>query len=385
MAETKVIRFMAQRKIAAILSALVLLAAVGSLAVNGLQFGLDFTGGTQVEVGCEQPVELGKVRTTLEQQSIRNTSVVHFGTDVDVLIRMQGSLKEIGVQQLQQGLGQFGPAATIELASRGINSDQYVERLLVRDAPGLADNLAALFPVAKYGTLHSEPAEEGALAVFLKTSLEEIVTGDLIRGLGQATGQQAQLRRSEFVGPQVGEELRDDGGLGLLFALAVVMIYVALRFQFKFSVGAVAALVHDVLVVLGLFSFMHLDFDLTVLAAVLAVIGYSLNDTIVVSDRIRENFRKVRKKGPQDIIDISLTQTLGRTLVTSATTLLVLLALFLVGGELIRGFATALIIGVLVGTYSSVYVVPNVLLLMNISKEDLIVPDKEGAELEEVP
>lgn len=384
MADMKVIPFMAHRKIAAVISGLVLLGCTVSLTLNGLQFGLDFTGGTQLEIGFERPVDLVQVRSTLDQQSLRNYSVVHFGTDVDVLIRMQGALKDIGVQQVADRLQELGIDTRVALDSRGINTDQYAERLLIGAAPGLAENLQQVFPVAQYGSIYSEAADDGGLYVFLKTSIDEIVTREIIAALGQAVQQQAELRRSEFVGPQVGEELRDDGGLGLLFALAVVMVYVAMRFQLKFSIGAVAALAHDVIFVVGVFSLMHFDFDLTVLAAVLAVIGYSLNDTIVVSDRIRENFRKVRKSTPQEIIDISLTQTLGRTLVTSLTTLLVLTALFLVGGELIRGFSTALIIGVIVGTYSSVYVVPNVLLAMNISKEDLMLPEKEGAELEEV-
>lgn len=186
-----------------------------------------------------------------------------------------------------------------------------------------------------------------------------------------------ELRRSEYVGAQVGEELTEQGGLGMLLALAIVMLYVAFRFQLKFSVGAVVALAHDVLIVLGIFSFLKLDFDLTVLAAILAVIGYSLNDTIVVSDRIRENFRKLRKGTPEEIINESLSQTLGRTLVTSITTILVLLALFIFGGELIHGFAFALLIGVIVGTYSSIYVASNVLLALGVSQEDLMIQPKE--------
>lgn len=196
--------------------------------------------------------------------------------------------------------------------------------------------------------------------------------------LKQEADGEVELRRSEYVGAQVGEELREQGGLGMLLALAIVMIYVAFRFQFKFSIGAVAALAHDVIIVLGMFSLFHLEFDLTVLAAILAVIGYSLNDTIVVSDRIRENFRIVRKGLPIDVINLSLSQTLGRTLVTSLTTLLVLIALFYFGGELIHGFATALLIGVIVGTYSSVYVASNVLVSLNICREDLLPPLKEG-------
>ena len=205
--------------------------------------------------------------------------------------------------------------------------------------------------------------------------------GDSIIGsLRDASGEAVELRRSEFVGPAVGEELTNEGGLGMLTALGVVMIYIAFRFQLKFAVGAVIALFHDVLVVLGIFALTRWEFDLTVLAALLAVIGYSLNDTIVVSDRIRENFRKVRRGSPPDIIDTSLNQMLGRTLVTSLTTLLVLFALLILGGELIRNFAIALIIGIIVGTYSSIYIAANVLLVLNISKEDLALPVKEGAD-----
>ena len=196
--------------------------------------------------------------------------------------------------------------------------------------------------------------------------------------------QSVEVQRISYVGPQIGEELTNDGGLGMLFALAVVMFYVAMRFQFKFSVGAVAALIHDVVIVMGLFSFFQLNFDLTVLAAVLAVIGYSLNDTIVVADRIRENFRVIRKSDSRELVDISLTQTLERTLITSLTTLLVLLALFFVGGEMIHNFALALIIGVVVGTYSSIYVSANVLLALKIAREDLLPVQKEGEELEEL-
>ena len=193
-----------------------------------------------------------------------------------------------------------------------------------------------------------------------------------------------ELRRIEFVGPQVGDELREQGGLAMLLALGLVMLYIAFRFKFKFAVGAVVALVHDVLVTLGFFSVMNMEFDLTVLAALLAVIGYSLNDTIVVSDRIRENFRKIRRAEPIEVINISLTETLGRTLVTSLTTLLVLVALALFGGEMINGFAIALIVGVAIGTYSSIYVAANALLLMGVSKEDLMIPVKEGAEQEDI-
>lgn len=305
-ATVKIVDFMKWRKTAMIFSGILLLVSVLSLVTNGLKFGLDFTGGLQVDVTYSEPADLGLIREQLASNGIENPVVVIFGADTDVKISMQ-----------------------------------------------------------------EEPTPE------FNAKLSGI--------LEQTTDGEFEIKRSEFVGPQVGDELRDQGGIGLLFALAVVMVYVALRFQFKFSVGAVAALAHDVIIVLGFFSLTQLDFDLTVLAALLAVIGYSLNDTIVVSDRIRENFRKVRKGTSEDVINHSLSQTLGRTLVTSLTTLLVLLALFFVGGELINAFAIALIIGVVIGTYSSIYVAANILLLMHISKEDLMLPEKEGAEMDEMP
>jgi preprotein translocase subunit SecF len=209
--------------------------------------------------------------------------------------------------------------------------------------------------------------------------------GDKVVEALKADGSAVELRRNEYVGAQVGEELREQGGLGMLLALAMIMVYLAFRFQFKFSLGAVLALVHDVTIVLGFFSIMQLDFDLTVLAAVLAVIGYSLNDTIVVYDRIRENFRIMRKGGPLEILNSSLSQTLSRTLVTSLTTALVLVALLVFGGETIRGFAIALLAGVVIGTYSSIYVAANLLLALKITKEDLIPPPKEESEIDEMP
>ena len=196
--------------------------------------------------------------------------------------------------------------------------------------------------------------------------------------LRRASSSPIELRRMEFVGPAVGEELREQGGLAMLLALGLVMLYVGFRFQFKFAVGAVMALAHDVLFVLGFFSLLGLEFDLTVLAEILAGIGYSLNDTIVVADRIRENFRKLRRSNSTEVIDISLTETLGRTLVTSLTTLLVLLALAIFGGEMIHGFALALLAGVAIGTYSSIYVSATILLAMGVSKEDVAIPIKES-------
>ncbi len=312
MSQDKVVDFMSHRKVAAALSIALLLASIISLFINKLEFGLDFTGGTLLEVGYEQPASLDLIRLQLNDAGYQNFVVVHFGAETDVLIRLQQNV-------------------TANIAEQGKVGNELLATL-------------------------------------------------------RRDGATVELRRIEFVGPQVGGELRDQGGLGMLLALAVVMAYVAFRFQFKFSVGAVAALIHDVLIILGLFSLFSWNFDLTVLAAILAVIGYSLNDTIVVSDRIRENFRKIRRGTSEEIINISLTQTLGRTVVTSLTTLLVLTALFIFGGELIHNFAKALIIGVIVGTYSSIYVAANVLLSMNISREDLIIPEKEGAdELDAIP
>ena len=286
--------FMKLRNTAMIISAILLLLSVGSLATKGLNFGLDFTGGTLLEVSYQQPADIQKIRSQLEGSGFPGSTVQNFGSETEVLIRM---------------------------------SEAY------RDTLG-AEVLEAL------------------------------------RANGDAN--EVELRRSEFVGSQVGEELRDQGGLALLMALFVVMLYVAFRFQFKFSVGAVLALFHDVVIILGLFSLFQWDFDLTVFAALLAVIGYSLNDTIVVADRIRENFRIVRKGDSVEVINISLNQTLGRTIMTSLTTALVLLALMFLGGELIHNFALGLLIGVIVGTYSSIYVAANILLMMNISREDLI-------------
>lgn len=298
-------QFMKYRKIAVAFSVVLLLASIASLLVNGLQFGLDFTGGTQVEVAYEKPANLEKIRGQLGDAGFENAVAVYFGVETEVMVRLH--------QDVDAEL-----------------SDRIIQAL-------------------------------------------------------SADGDNIEVKRIEFVGPAVGEELRDQGGLGMVVALLIVMAYVAVRFQYKFSVGAVAALIHDVIIVLGVFSVLHLDFDLTVLAAVLAVIGYSLNDTIVVSDRIRENFRKVRQSTSIEIIDISLSETLGRTLVTSLTTILVLLALFFVGGELIHGFSIALLVGVIIGTYSSIYVAANTLLLLKITPQDLMEPVKEGAELDEVP
>ncbi|BBB31175.1 protein translocase subunit SecF [Neptunomonas japonica] len=303
----KVYNFMGLRKLATIFSLLLLLVSIGSLATRGLNLGLDFTGGSLVELGYEKEANLNDIRSQLNAAGFEGAVVQTFGAPTDILIRL------------------------------GSDHD-----------PKLGDKVLA--------------------------------------ALQQDGGQNIELRRNEFVGAQVGEELREQGGLGMLLALFMIMLYVAFRFQFKFSVGAVVALGHDVLIVVGFFSLFQIEFDLTVLAAVLAVIGYSLNDTIVVADRIRENFRKLRKETSMEIMNISLSQTLSRTLITSITTLLVLVALAMFGGEMIHGFAIALLVGVTVGTYSSIYVAANALIMMGICKEDLIPPPKDDQEaVDELP
>ncbi len=300
--------FMGKRRLAFAFSVLLISASIVSLVTQKLNFGIDFTGGTLVEVGYRQAVELDQVRSVLAATEFSDAVVQYFGSAKDVLIR---------VAQVQ-----------------GKNS---------------ADISDAIIAVLRQ------------------------------------SDQPVEVRRVEFVGPQVGEDLKEDGGLAMIYALIMIFIYIAFRFQRLFSVGAIAALVHDVIITIGFFSIMQMDFDLTVLAALLAVIGYSLNDTIVVFDRIRENFRRVRKGAPVDIINASLNQTLSRTLMTSLTTLLVLTALFFLGGEVIRPFSAALIVGVIIGTYSSIYVASPVTLAMGISKQDLMPVEKEGAEKDRSP
>ncbi|NKC16163.1 MAG: protein translocase subunit SecF [Gammaproteobacteria bacterium] len=296
--------FVGQRRKAVWFSVGLLLLSLLSLGFRGLDLGIDFTGGTLVEVGYPGPADVEKAREALAEAGFPEAIVQHFGTNSEVLVR-----------------------------------------IAPRDELNKAE---------------------------LSTTLED--------ALEAAHGEQLEMRRVEFVGPQIGEELREDGGIAMLIALAGILIYIALRFEWRFAIGSVAALAHDVVITLGFFSVIGIEFDLTVLAAVLAVIGYSLNDTIVVFDRVRENFRKLRRATVEQTANISLNQTLSRTLMTSLTTLLVLLALFFLGGELIHGFATALIVGVFIGTYSSIYVATSSVLALGARREDLLPMAKEGAE-----
>lgn len=306
----RTIGFMRLRKVAMLFSAVLMIASVVMVSTKGLNLGLDFTGGTVIEVGFSQEAELKKVRLVLEGNGFDDAVVQSFGSPRDVLIRL-------------------APRQDVKAEKIG-------------------------------------------------TDVLEVLNGNF--------DQEVKMRRIEFVGPKVGDELAEKGGLAMLAALICIMIYVALRFEWRFALGSVFALAHDVFLTVGLFSLLQLEFDLTVLAAILAVIGYSLNDTIVVSDRIRENFRKLRTGSPSEVIDISLTQTMSRTLITSLTTIIVLFALFFKGGALIHGFATALLFGVFIGTYSSIYVASSIALSLGITKEDLmpVEVEKEGEDQEEM-
>jgi preprotein translocase subunit SecF len=296
------IDFMGRRHIAVGISVVLMLIAIGSIVVRGLNLGIDFTGGTLIEVGYEEPANLESVRAVLTAAGYGDAAVQQFGTPRDVLIRLGTSVAE-------------GDSARL--------------------------------------------------------------SNEVFAALSDAVDGKVELRRVEFVGPQVGDELTEDGALAVLVALMAILVYVAMRFEWRFAVGSVIALVHDVTITVGIFALLQIEFDLPVLAAVLAVIGYSLNDTIVVFDRIRENFRKMRKGLPVEIVNRSLNETLSRTLVTSLTTMLVLLALFFLGGEIIHGFAFALLIGVLIGTYSSIYVASTAVLVLGVSKADLMPVKKE--------
>lgn len=376
------INFMGQRTMAALFSGVLLIACIFGIAARGLNLGLDFSSGTLVEVEYQQPADLDQVRQVLVEQGVENAVAVPYGSDREVMVRFQGSFADIATDKIQQALVEHVGADEYAITIERMSSD-YQNRIVINRG-GLAQQQEGIVPDSVYGPVVARNQRD-TTEFLLRNDLDNSISNSLVSALSEAAGSEVIRKRGEYVGPQVGAELAENATWGLLTSLAVVMLYVALRFQFKFSVGAVAALIHDVIIVVGMFALFQWNFDLTVFAAVLAVIGYSLNDTIVVSDRIRENFRKVRNREPVEIINISLNQTFGRTLVTSLTTLLVLLALFFIGGETVHYFAQALIIGVVIGTYSSIYVAANIMLAMKISKDDLIVPVKEGAEFDEVP
>ena len=278
-----------------------------------------------------------------------------------------GSLVSLATRGLNFGIDFTGGALVEVSYQEAVELDEVRSRLAAAE---LGDAVAQYFGSAREVLIRA-PQTQGK---------NNAAASDAIIAALREPGLPVEVRRAEYVGPQVGEELQEDGGLALIYALIMIFIYIAFRFQRLFSVGAIAALAHDVIITVGFFSITQIDFDLTVLAALLAVIGYSLNDTIVVFDRIRENFRRLRKGTPVEVVNASLNQTLSRTLTTSLTTLLVLGALFSLGGEIIRPFSTALIVGVLIGTYSSIYVASPVTLVLGISKQDLMPVEKEGAE-----
>lgn len=383
--EMKTINFMGIRKFTSVTSIVLVLASLFSIAFFGLKGGLDFTGGTQLEVLFDRPADLVKVRELLVEKQLASPVAVLFGSDKEVMIRTQDQMKLKGQQQLSAQLAAQG--LTLDAVERPDRAfEGFADVLVITNSKAEELREKELFAPELYGRVDFQQRESNTL-VAIEKSLDSIYVKQLLTDLEAATDAKIELRSSEFVGPQIGDELRDQGGLGLLTAFALVFLYVAVQFQWKFSVGAIAALCHDVIITLGFFAFFQWDFDLTVLAAILALIGYSINDTIVIYDRIRENFRILRKTEALEVINISLTQTLGRSMMTSGTTLIVLVCLFLFGGELMRGFATALIIGILVGTYSSTYIAAHITAALGVSKEDLMPKPKEedGVEGHEAP
>jgi preprotein translocase subunit SecF len=307
----KMIDFMRWSKLAFVFSLVMIATSIVTLSSKGLNWGLDFTGGTLIEVGFEQPANLDDIRTSLEAKGFGDATVQNFGSARDVMVRLR-------------------------------------------------------------------PRDEAS---------GEKLGNQILTALREGTGKNVEMHRIEFVGPNVGDELTEAGGLAILASLICILLYVSVRFQWRLASGAVLALAHDVIITLGVFSIMQIEVDLTIVAALLTVVGYSLNDTIVVFDRIRENFRKMRKGEPPEVMNNSITQTLSRTLITSATTLFVVIALFAQGGAMIHGFATALLLGITVGTYSSIYVASALALKLGITREHLMPPqvEKEGAEFEDYP
>lgn len=307
----RTVNFLGLSKYAFILSVVMICASVATLATKGLNWGLDFTGGTMIEVGFEQPADLDKIRQSLTKGGFDDALVQHFGTSRDVMVRLR--------------------------PQKGVDGEKLGNKI--------------------------------------------------IKAIQADTTESIEMRRIEFVGPNVGDELVEAGGLAIIAALLCILFYVSIRFQWRLSSGAVLALAHDVTITLGVFSFLQIEVDLTIVAALLTVVGYSLNDTIVVFDRIRENFRKMRKGEAIDVMNASITQTLSRTLITSLTTLFVVISLFVVGGANIHGFAAALLIGITVGTYSSIYVASALALKLGIKREHLMPPqmDKEGENWDELP
>ncbi|GAD28816.1 protein translocase subunit SecF [Photobacterium leiognathi] len=307
----KVVDFMRWSKVAFVFSLLMIAGSIGTIATKGLNWGLDFTGGTLIEVSFKEPANLPLIRESLQKAGFGDAIVQNFGTARDVMVRLQPR----------------------------------------DDVKG------------------------------------EVLGNQIIDALKEGTAQSVEMRRIEFVGPNVGDELAEAGGMAILIALLCILLYVSLRFEWRLAAGAVMSLAHDIIITVGIFSLLQVEVDLTIVAALLTVVGYSLNDTIVVFDRIRENFRKMRKESPAEIMNNSISQTLSRTLITSGTTLFVVIALFVLGGSMIHGFALALLIGITIGTYSSIYVASALALKLGITREHLMPTpvEKEGEEFDAMP
>ena len=396
------IDFMGKRKFALVVSVILVVISIGSIVTRGLNLGIDFSGGVLVEVGYPQTAELDGIRSALTTAGYDDAIVQSFGSEKDVLIRLgpqqPPTLEGIG-ETIRQQLVSNGVAVTslsVNGVSGGFQSDmrrtiqdneadfrQGTEIQVQFEQEPSNETLMSVFSFLGYDNVNRRSGDAaGAMTLTIQRYNSSVISNRILNVLGSDVA----MRRVEFVGPQVGEELTEQGGLAMLFALIMILAYVAFRFQWKFALGSVIALVHDVIITIGLFSLFQWPFDLPVLAAVLAVIGYSLNDTIVVFDRIRENFLKMRKGASEDVMNTSINQTLARTLITSLTTLLVLFALFFIGGEVIHYFALALILGIFSGTYSSIYIASASALMLDVKTEDLMPPTREDdPELDAIP
>lgn len=382
MTQEKIIDFMGVRRITSGISLFLVIASIISISTLGIKGGLDFTGGTQLEFLADKAISIPEVREVLEEEGLKSPTAVLFGSDVEVMIRTQDEMKNKGQERVNKLLGDVGQISEIRRPKLG--QEGYAEILVIGNATVDKINASGVFSAEEFGRVAISD-ESGNTIVAIEKSLGNFYVTYLKQKIETATHTNIEIRSSEFVGPQIGDELRDKGGIGLLAAFFAVFLYVAVQFQWKFSAGAILALIHDVTITVGFFSFFQWDFDLTVLAALLALIGYSINDTIVIYDRIRENFRVLRKTDPLQVINISLTQTLGRSIMTSMTVFLVLVVLFLFGGELLNGFSKALLIGVVVGTYSSIYIAANLTVAFGITKEDLMPKTPENSEADQLP
>lgn len=379
--EMKIIDFMGIRKYTSGFSIILTIIAIVAIATMNFKLGLDFTGGTQLQISLDRPADIDKIRHAMEEEHLRTPTVVIFGADNEVMIRTQDLLKDKGQEKIAAEVAKLGENISLkEVLQPKREQIGYSRVLVIANATPEQITQSDIFNEKRFGK--TEIVAQGAdTSVAIEHSLESVYSKYLQEKIAAVTQASIQVRSSEEVGPQVGVELFNKGGLGMLAAFALMFLYVAIQFQWKFSVGAIVSLIHITIVTLGTFSLFQWDFDLIVLAAVLALIGYSINDTIVVFDRVRENFRKMRKMDPIAIVNISMTQTLARSIITHVTVFLVMLVLYIFGGELLEGFAKAMMIGVVYGTYSSLYIAANTAVALGICKEDLMPQaPKEGSE-----